>query len=590
MASRQMRRLVQSASFAAAVAAVLAICPVTRAQYYVGQDGRSAEANNRLGSYGSNGQASPNNNIPNANDILYGNVTGLAAFQGVIPFRQPGMFTGALPPEPSQVLRQMAGNESSQPNYGQPEVWYAPEKISGTPAGLQEIPGNGAYVPVQDLGRQPQDYRLGNSLDIPAVSNGLPVSASGQPLGGGALVDTSANLTPTNLINAPIYGARETAIGPNGLPIGFVSGVSSGTDTSQTGLLASDLSQADLLRLRTELASSALTYQNQSANSGITATIPGTQVPIENGETNPPSTPLVQNQLPPPNTGAPVPPTPAPSQDLAANSSFASGSGNLSTGQITRQVMPPLPAPTEISPQYLQLRKLLDQYQAAHPSTDQEASRLFREALKARRAYEQSVASSSGQTPGVLPTPQLTLPGMANAPAPLPVGPISTSITAPGLRLLVQQGEDLARHQQYKDAISKFLDARQVDPNFPLVTVDLANAELGAGFYDQAEQYLRQAFLADPALLMGKYDLTSVVGPDRLDILTSDLKRVASTSDSATPVLLLAYVYYNTGDAAKAMDYLQLAQSRSGGNDELINALNTHWTLPQLKSPTQPSK
>jgi tetratricopeptide (TPR) repeat protein len=168
----------------------------------------------------------------------------------------------------------------------------------------------------------------------------------------------------------------------------------------------------------------------------------------------------------------------------------------------------------------------------------------------------------------------------------LEVGSIGQSIRASGLSQLVQQGEDLARHQHFKDAIGKLMEARQVAPNNMLIDVDLANAELGAGFYTESEQFLREAFTADPALLMGRYDLKTEIGDDRLQALIADLKQLATGGDSATPVFLLAYLSYNTGDTDKAVEYLHLAQTRAGGQDDVIRSLGEHWSLPT----TQPSK
>ena len=145
---------------------------------------------------------------------------------------------------------------------------------------------------------------------------------------------------------------------------------------------------------------------------------------------------------------------------------------------------------------------------------------------------------------------------------------------------LVKAGEALAQKQKFREAIGKFQDARAVAPNNPLITMDLANSELGAGFYKEAEQDLRNAFLSDPALLMGQYDLKSLIGDDRLQVLIGDLKHIASTSNAPTPVFLLAYLSYNTGDAKKAVEYLDLAQTRAKGEDDLIHALRDHWAAP----------
>ena len=111
-----------------------------------------------------------------------------------------------------------------------------------------------------------------------------------------------------------------------------------------------------------------------------------------------------------------------------------------------------------------------------------------------------------------------------------------------------------------------------------------AGEVIGAGYYTDAADYLRQAFMSDPALMMGTNDITSVIGQDRVALMVADLKRIAGTSDSPTPMFLLAYISYNTGDLARAEEYLQVAQSRSGGQDGLLTSLSSHWALPQTQN------
>jgi hypothetical protein len=582
MAKRGTLGLTWSMFVSTAAGIALLACRPALGQFYVGTDGRTNEANNRLGSNGSNGPMGMTNNVPTAEDRIYGNVTGLDAFHGFTPYRPPGAFTGALPVEPSQELRQVAGYTSplSAPTYNQPQLWYTPQLSGAAPNNFQSVAGNGAYVPGTPDYRQPGDYRLGASLDVP--SSQYPTA--GQAVGGEA-VDLSAIATPSNLVNAPIFGAHEFVQTPLGNAYTNVSNVSTNRPVNG-GVLSSDLSQADVYRLRNEIAVSSVT--GGSAMSSPSGTSPGSP----SGPTAPIAS-ANSGLLPPQPIQATIASQAVSATNLSASASLSTGPGVASTGQQSRQLLPPLPPPATQSPQYARLRQLLDQYNAAHPKTDEEANRLFREALQARREYEQSVASSSGvpgAQPGLPATPTPPAPGGVQSPPPpaLDVGPIGSSIRASGLKQLVQEGEDLARHQHYSDAIGKFLNAREVDPNFMLINIDLANAELGAGFYSEAEQYLRQAFNADPALLMGKYDITSVIGVERIDVLVNDLKQLASTSDTSTPLFLLAYISYNTGDSAEAVQYLQLAQNRAGGQDEIVKELSDHWTLPEqpVKAPT----
>jgi tetratricopeptide (TPR) repeat protein len=562
------------------------------AQYRVGSDGRSLDANNRIGSGGNNSGPDQSNNKVTAEDIFMGNVTGYGNFHGAVPVRNPDAFTGREPFLPSLVLQRQAGGTSpvSAPTYGIPTKFYDVNTAPTSLNGLTSVAGTGTYIVTPPPTQSPQDYRLGVNIDAPVVA--LPHPGEG----GVGQVDPTASTTPSFLNNAPIYTASELPAAAYGYSNGTVGNVSGGNVSGQTTLTSSTaLSDLDILKLRGEMIQNVRVQEGLQADAAALAKVSPVNGASGAGQANPGevvnppiigpisgSTPLTIGNVPsatfsPP--GVPVEPSHAP-----VNTG--------STGQSMRYSLDPLPLPGEQSPQYAKLQGLLNQYNQSHPQTDEEANRQFQEALKARRAYEESQVH---QPVPALAAPHTLAPAPQNPvninpalppPAPLDVGPISQTIRGEGLSKLIAGAEDSARHQQFKDAIGKFLDARRVAPNNMLIVVDLANAELGAGFYAQSEEYLRMAYAADPALLMGKYDLRGLLGDDRMQILITDLKRVASTSDSATPVFLLAYVSYDMGETDKALAFLQLAQTRAGGQDELLMSLQQHWLLPS----TQPSK
>jgi len=68
------------------------------AQQYASQDGHFLDANPRLGSMGINPNARLDALVPRVNNNLYitGNITGGGSFQGIIPYRSPMEFQGAL--------------------------------------------------------------------------------------------------------------------------------------------------------------------------------------------------------------------------------------------------------------------------------------------------------------------------------------------------------------------------------------------------------------------------------------------------------------------------------------------------------------
>src|SRR5439155_3310870 len=101
-----------------------------------------------------------------------------------------------------------------------------------------------------------------------------------------------------------------------------------------------------------------------------------------------------------------------------------------------------------------------------------------------------------------------------------------------------------------------------------------AQAEMGATRYGSAEQHLREAVAADPALLMGQYDLASFFGRDRLAFIVKDLQKLSSDEPTAPRgPLLLAYIAYgHPGQESAAADYLNEAAKRAGKPDPLIQA------------------
>jgi len=578
----------------AALCVILSEARPAQGQYRIETyDGHMNDASNRVGGGGYNNSAVNPNSI-NAEYIYLGDVTGYGGFKGNVPDRDPRGFTGYIPPQPSLNLQRAVGSSSvtAPPTYNAPSPYFNQYTAASSLVPLQQIPGTGSYLVAPPPSQAAQDYRLGSTLNVPQSTLPLP----GETIGPGA-VNPQADMTPTFLENAPVGGVNPLNQPVNGQLYAEPGTTGLGVNGQAVSPLVAGLSARDLIRLRGELSdntlSPAATSQLQSGaiSNLVGAPAAGTAAGTTTGAAA--AGLPVSGQLPPSQIQGELAAA-APMQ----SSRISPGVNNYSTGQQERTSLPVPPPPAQQSPQYAKLRVLLEQYNNSHPLDDEAANRQFQAALEARRQYEQSLVhpapTSEKPSDNGKSTPMPTLGARtdnsqqpAQAPPPsLQVGPIGADIRASGLSQLVQQGEDMARRQHFKDAISKFMDARQVAPNNMLIAVDLANAQLGAGFYAEAEQSLRNAYASDPATQMGKFDLKSEIGDQRLQVLIADLKQLAAGGDSATPVFLLAYLSYNEGDTDKAVEYLHLAQTRAGGQDELIRSLGEHWTLPT----TQPGK
>jgi hypothetical protein len=552
-------------------------------------NGHALDASNQVGSGGFNqgtGQTAENLQAT-GNQIINGDVTGLFGFRGNIPYRDPTLFQGFIPFQPSLELQRISGvsSPSEKPTYG-PHPFYAAPDLVRTPPNFVQVPGTGTVVPAPPPPPSIpiQDTRLGNPLNLPELSLALPGDSGSGP------VDVSGLASPEIFNNSsPLYGDRDLSFeGANSSVLGVAPTISA------EGSMGQHLSTNDILRLRQQL--------NQNLVQPGTGVQPSGAAPLPSANIVT-AAPSGATPLQTPVAGA----VPLTSADLSRSAQLAAPGlrsplvNGLDTGQSSRQTLPALPTPAQQTARYADLRKRLDQYNAAHPQSDEEANRNFQAQLRLRREFEQQPAGAPGapagvQRPDVGPTltPVPTTPAPpqntgAAAVQPLPVGPVATSVQAPGLHDLLAEGEDLSHRQQFKEAIGKFRDAQAVAPNNPLILMDLANAELGAGFYGPAEQDIRGAFSSDAALLMGTYDLKQLIGDDRLQVLIGDLKDLANKSNSQTPVFLLAYLSYNTGDAQKAVDYLDLAQARAGGQDDLIRQLHDHWALPAKGPASQPA-
>jgi tetratricopeptide (TPR) repeat protein len=218
-------------------------------------------------------------------------------------------------------------------------------------------------------------------------------------------------------------------------------------------------------------------------------------------------------------------------------------------------------------------------------------------ALPGQPVIPGAAPNASGGVPdlfggGTAATPQALPGGIAvDAKQPLQVHSLAEGVQAPALATLLKEAETSLKAGRYNTALEQYDDAERVAPNNPLILLGRANAELGQSYYARAESHLRQAFTQDQALLMGQYDLREMLGNERLDFLARDLRGIADREQrESRPVLLLAYLAYNTGDARRAAAYLDLAEKRAAGADPIYPLLRKHWSLPASALPTEMSK
>lgn len=202
---------------------------------------------------------------------------------------------------------------------------------------------------------------------------------------------------------------------------------------------------------------------------------------------------------------------------------------------------------------------------------------------------DETPAPAEAEPRAAVPAPRPASPPaeVDDAGAPLRVKSLAEGVQAKGLRDLLTSAEELMKAGKFASAIEKYGAAEQVAPNNPLIRLGRAHAELGATYYGRAEQSLRRAIDADPALLMGKYDLQEFVGSDRLGFVVTDLKQIGITeAGSARPMLLLAYIAYSMpGGESAAAHYLDAADGRGKQPDSLIDLMRKSWNLAAAPAP-----
>jgi tetratricopeptide (TPR) repeat protein len=310
--------------------------------------------------------------------------------------------------------------------------------------------------------------------------------------------------------------------------------------------------------------------------------------------------------------------TPLPGGRLSADVSAVAVNGqSMSTGQSTRyQSSVTLVEPGKQSTQYRQLQNLLAQYQSQMQNGTLTDEQRFNLAKQEEATIQQmNKAGSAGTGVGTAtvggrgagaggaggagaggvggagtlgaggPTSQPVSPRNTTI-VPLPFNSLSEGMSSRSLADIIRNAEDLVGKGEYKEAIDQYNNAIAVVPNNPMILLGRANAEIGANLYARAENDLRRSYAEDTALMMGKYNIRDLLGEKRLDVVVADLEQVADKDPTnETPIFLLAYLNYNTGQVAKVAGQLELAERLRGGRDPLIESLFQHWNLTATTQP-----
>ncbi len=625
-------------------AAAVSLPSVARAQFAVDTSGHLNDANARLGSggYNNGGNLSSRSlysNLQNLNNnIVTGNVTGLAYFHGPTGTFDPNVFQGNTGTNPSDRLNQIAAPQNlAQRSTGQPlytPYYNTAAYTAPRPTNFVPTPGGVGLIPAQP--GSPLTPNVDSRLGVLSTGNDqldvLPGYGQDQegPGGVGQLNNTVNRSIYTTA--SPLYGVRQTDgsnpdddffFARSGDPVNATP-----DQTSNTG--AAYGANAQRLRIeamRAELGRNIL--PNDPNGTTNRTDQPNTPGPPANGQPNGGQPTNGQPANGQPAFGQPGAGQPASGQPT--NGANGANGGQTSTAQPTPgglrnlMVQPGVLAPLAVASsavgtaavsqtgqggegmrytlvvppaqQSKQLAELINRFNKGDQNgkvSDQEAIARFNEERRLQNAgVANGIVPAVSNTPGTAPAIGIgsgPIGGFAgrpmNKPAaaptvavdPLTITSLSDGVQAPGLAGLFKQAEQQMKDGKYVQAVDTYAEAGQVAPNNPFVPLGRAFAELGASYYGRADGDLTRAILAEPALLVGKYDLRTFLGADRLGFVQKDLADIAASDKGARSLVLLAYISHNGGDDKAAATQLDAAAAR-GGNADLIAQMRKVWEL-----------
>lgn len=532
----------------AAILSVPVMAGIADAQQRIDRSG-ALDANNRIGSGGKNQVDTGPKPWEIANDIALGNITGGQAFRGSLT-RDPNQFHGNLGnTQSNRFVRDTSGistNGTPTYNASRAQPFYGSNQLVPPPMGYSQLGSLGVYVPPSTIRNNPIDPRIG-----PIGSQQLTPARPGQFLMPG----------PVNSMVGPT-----TDLSP--APSNDVWSLSNFTQlnrATRTGTVDQDA----LDQIRKDL----------SAGEGDK-----TAEPRPGSFDDQMNSPTFENTI---------------GSNVVGNGSAVSNT--LSDESVNVGTRQRLLTPARQSTVYAALQKRREEQEKAFQSlpgqANADAAAAFNAQLQAQQrkaanngnkpitagggggAAGNGAGNTGGTTPGITPT-NPTPPTTIAKPAPVRVDTLKGSDTSAALSKMLGDAETLTRQGKYSSSIDLYDKALREAPNNKLIELGKANAELGGQYYRRAEASLRHAMGTDKNLLAGQYDLKKFLGEERLAVIEQDLRDQVNKKDKEVgPAVLLAYLYYNTGNERRAAALLDLADQRAQGQDMFVKTLQQNWSL-----------
>jgi tetratricopeptide (TPR) repeat protein len=546
-------------AFLLATAAGLVLASVASAQYRV-DNSNARDANNRLGSGGVNAPGTNAGGL-RPNYVVTGNVTAGREFRGSLGYTDPNAFRGNLGSSSfDSFVRSSSGFQGgrAQFNANNTQAFFGSGTVQA-PVGFQRSGATGFVANASPVAN-PFDARI----DYGGV--------------GRAVIVQSLPSQVQALRSTPTLGA----------PSGIFAPTQLAAPDAQPFAQRVRLSEYTVIR-RPDVVRNELPGVITTPNLAPPTLTPTGQDPASTVNPSVISVPQV-SPLGSPNAIPSVP---------------ATGQGRQRTVQLEKGgVKPTFQAYQNAQLESLRARfsqfrpQLADQPAFAADAAQREANN---EALR-RAAKARAEAAAGAPTDGSTPTPPaatsdtpVNIPAATGNVMPSPVdsatpepakigGPILIKSFADGidnkpLADAVRAAEAVLQAGKYSDAALEFAKAEQLaGGSDPLIYTGSAVAELGFGRYRIAEAKLRTAYTAEPSLMLAQFDLRSLFGEQRLALQITELKEISKVEpNDPGPLLLLGFLYYNTGNEAFAKDHLRRALEITGGDDQQVKALLNTW-------------
>jgi tetratricopeptide (TPR) repeat protein len=146
--------------------------------------------------------------------------------------------------------------------------------------------------------------------------------------------------------------------------------------------------------------------------------------------------------------------------------------------------------------------------------------------------------------------------------------PLQAGTTVSAYDLLMSRAEKELQDGKFLNAAETYQEALGRKPEDPLALVGRGNAELAAGIYAGAEFDLKFVFARNPTMVGVMYEPSSFVPANRQAFLLADLQKLMAKKDAANMAsFLYCYICYETGRKAQLDTELQNWGAREGHDE-----------------------